>query len=346
MCSDLSSNTSMPEQCRMKETINFGVIGCGSISATHLAALAEMKDVRVVAVSDANASRRTNAAAKTGARAYADYHELLADPDVDIVTILTASGAHAAVGMEAARAGKHVVVEKPLDVTVENAQALIDCCREKGVTLSCIFQHRFDPAVRILKDAVTSGRMGRINACCCHTKWYRDQNYYDCANWRGTLKFDGGGALINQSIHYIDTMLYIMGDAEEVFGYTATLAHERIEGEDVAMATVKFRSGALGLIEGTTSAYPGFYARLDVHGERGSVIIEDDVIKFWSMADGTPCPQVPALNSTPHAAQLRDIVDAVRYGAAPAVTGEEALKSLALVRAVYASARSGAPTRL
>ena len=308
MCLDLSSNTSMPEQCKMKETINFGVIGCGSISATHLAALAEMKDVRVVAVSDANASRRTNAAAKTGARAYEDYHELLADPDVDIVTILTASGAHAAVGMEAARAGKHVVVEKPLDVTVENAQALIDCC--------------------------------------CHTKWYRDQNYYDCANWRGTLKFDGGGALINQSIHYIDTMLYIMGDAEEVFGYTATLAHERIEGEDVAMATVKFRSGALGLIEGTTSAYPGFYARLDVHGERGSVIIEDDVIKFWSMADGTPCPQVPALNSTPHAAQLRDIVDAVLCGAAPAVTGEEALKSLALVRAVYASARSGAPTRL
>lgn len=331
----------------MKQILNFGLIGCGNISKTHIEALGKLPSAKFLAACDTYAPNLEAAVRAHGVRGYSSHRELLQDRDIDVVTILTASGTHSDIGIEAARAGKHVIVEKPIDVTVEAAQALIDACRESGVMLSCIFQHRFDASVTAMKQAIAQGRLGRLNGCCCHTKWYRPQEYYDAVNWRGTFKLDGGGALMNQSIHYIDLMQHLMGPVDEVFGYTATLAHGRIEAEDVGMAALRFKSGALGIIEGTTSAYPGFYTRLDVQGDRGSILLENDAILRWELADGSVCDEsLKHKGPQPHHLQIQDVIDAIQSGREPAVGGDEALKSLRIVLAVYESARTQKPVKL
>lgn len=327
--------------------VRFGIIGCGSISRVHIEALKACKNAKLVAACDVYRPNLDKVVLAEGIKGYTDYHEMLTNPDIDVVTILTASGMHAKIGIEAAKAGKHVVVEKPIDVTLEAAYCLIDVCRENNVKLCCIFQHRFDDSVQALKRAVTAGDFGRLNCCCCHTKWYRNQAYYDSVAWRGTWAMDGGGALMNQSIHYIDLMQYIMGDVDEVMGYTGMLAHERIETEDVAVASLRFQNGALGLIEGTTSAYPGFSTRLDVHGQRGSVILENDAVAFWQFENGLACDDALRIKGEqPHRYQLQDIVDAILENRNPRVTGEDALQSLKIVLAIYESARTKKPVKV
>lgn len=331
----------------MKNIVNVGIIGCGNISRYHIAAVNGLETTRLAAVSDNFAPNLEKVGKEQRVDVYPDYREMLRRDDIDAVAVLTASGTHAQIGMDCANAGKHVIVEKPVDVTLEHAQALIDCCKKNGVKLSCIFQHRFDRAVAAMKKAVEDGTLGRINCCCCQTRWYRDQHYYDCVDWRGTWKLDGGGALMNQSVHYIDLMQYMMGPVDEVFGYTATLAHERMETEDVGTAVVKFRSGALGMIEGTTSAYPGFATRLDLLGADGSVILENDVIKSWDTKSGSEFPEeLKAKGPQPHTLQWADIADAILYGREPAVTGEEAVKALKIILAVYESRRTGRPVKI
>ena len=327
--------------------VRFGLIGCGNISRFHIAAIQHCDHASITAVCDPYAPNLEKAMAATGASGYADYRDLLRQTDVDAVDIMTASGLHAQIGIVAAKAGKHVIVEKPIDVTLEAAQSLIDACRENGVKLGCVFQRRFGGPVQAIRSAVQRGDFGTLNECCCHTKWYRDQAYYDCVDWRGTWALDGGGSLMNQSIHYIDLMQYIMGDVEEVMGYTATRAHQRMETEDVAVAALRFRSGALGLIEGTTSAYPGFTTRLDVHGDKGSVILENDVNRFWDFQNELPCEdRLKEKGEQAHDIQLRDFVDAILEDRDPMVTGEDALKALRIILAIYESARLGRPVRI
>lgn len=327
--------------------VRFGLVGCGAISHLHIAAIQACETAQLAAVCDRNPSALENAVKTTGAQGYADFEDMLAHAEIDAVDIMTASGTHAQLGKAAAKAGKHVLVEKPIDVTLESAQELIDVCRENHVKLSCIYQRRFYPSVQLLLKAVENGDFGRLVECCCHTKWYRDQAYFDCAKWRGTWAMDGGGALMNQSIHYIDLMQYIMGDVEEVMGYTATLAHQNIETEDVAVATLRFKSGALGLIEGTTSAYPGFTTRLDVHGAHGTVMLEDDVVKFWQFENGLAWDDSTKVKMEQgHRIQMRDFCDAILNDREPAVTGEEALKALRIIQAIYESNRLGKPVRL
>ena len=327
--------------------VRFGLIGCGNISRFHIAAIRDCGRARLAAVCDTYEPNLKKAMAETGVPGFADYRELLRSGGVDAVDIMTASGLHARIGIEAAKAGKHIVVEKPIDVTLEAAQALIDACHANGVKLSCIFQRRFGGPVQAIKEAVARGDFGTLNECCCHTKWYRDQAYYDCVDWRGTWALDGGGALMNQSIHYIDLMQYIMGDVDEVMGYTATRAHQHMETEDVAVAALRFQSGALGLIEGTTSAYPGFSARLDVHGDKGSVTLENDVIRCWEFQSGMPCDESLKLpGGQAHAFQIRDFVDAILDNRDPIVTGEEALKALKIIVAIYESTRLGRPVKV
>jgi predicted dehydrogenase len=283
---------------------------------------------------------------------------MIARDDIDIVSVLTPSGLHAEIGIAAARAGKHVIVEKPMDITLERAGALILACREAGVKLCVISQHRFDPAVVALKQAVVEGRLGQLNFGGSHTKWYRSQDYYDSGDWRGTWALDGGGALINQSIHYVDILQYILGPVSELHAYCATRAHERIEVEDLAVASLKFRSGALGLLEGSTSAYPGFCARLDVYGSDGSVIIENDSVSEWRMRSGETNP-VPTQEAGfiggssskdiwhfSHRCQIADMLDAIREDREPLVNGDEGRKPLEIVLAVYESARTGKPVKL
>lgn len=342
----------------MTETLRFGIVGCGTIAPTHARSIAELPGAELAAVCDIRRERAENLAACYPADVYTDYREMVRRADLDVITVTTPSGLHAEVGIAAARAGKHVIVEKPMDVTLEKADALIRACREAGVKLSVISQHRFDPAVVALKQAIDEGRLGRLNFGGSHTKWYRAQDYYDGSDWHGTWAMDGGGALINQSIHYVDLLQYALGPVAEIHAYTATCAHPHIEVEDLAVAAIKFKSGALGLLEGSTSAYPGFCARLDVYGSDGSVIIENDQIEEWRLRSELPCPVQSEVTGFiggtsskdiwhhSHRRQIQDVIDAIREDREPLVNGEEGRKPLEIVLAVYESARTGQTVRL
>lgn len=342
----------------MTNEIRFGLVGCGVIGAVHAQAIDRIAGAKIVAVCDIVPERAERQAQVSGADAYVDCQQMFQRGDLDVVTICTPSGTHAEIGIAAARAGKHVLVEKPMDVTLEKADALIAACEDAGVLLGCIFQHRFDPAVVALKEAVAAGKLGRLHFGGSHTKWFRAQSYYDSGDWRGTWALDGGGALINQSIHYVDLLQYVLGPVEELHAYTSTAAHVRMETEDLAVASLKFRSGALGLLEGTTAAYPGFVARLDIYGSEGSVIIENDVISEWKLTCGEECP-VPASAGSfiggssshdiwivGHQRNIEDMIAAVRENRPPKVTGQEGRKALEIVLAVYESARTGKPVQL
>lgn len=324
--------------------VNYAVLGCGSISKTHIKALQLMEKAVLYAVCDKSEERAKAAAEGTGAVVYTDMDEMLADEKVDAVIILTASGMHASMGMKAAKAGKHVVVEKPVDISVERAKQLIDACDENGVTLSCIFQHRYDDDTRALKKAVEEGRLGKLNAGCCHTKWYRSQEYYDEVDWRGTKEYDGGGALMNQGIHQLDMFQYLFGEVDEVFAYCATRDHERIDVEDLCMAVLKFKNGALGVMEASTVAAPGFYTRIDINGSKGTVILQNNTVQEWKVEGEADYQGVKT--ELPHKLQLEEITESILAGKPSLVNGREALKPLVIIEAIYRSAMTGKPEKV
>lgn len=324
--------------------VNYAVVGCGSISKTHIKALRLVEKAVLYAVCDRSKERAAAAAADTGAVLYTDLDEMLADEKIDAVIILTASGLHGDMGMQAAKAGKHVIVEKPMDISVEKARQLIKTCEENNVSLSCIFQHRYDDDTIALKKAVEEGRLGTLNAGCCHTKWYRGQEYYDEVDWRGTQKYDGGGALMNQGIHQLDMFQYIMGEVDEVFAYCATRAHERIDVEDLCMATLKFKNGALGILEASTIANPGFYTRIDINGSKGTVILQDNTVQEWKVEEEAPYQGIKT--ELPHKLQLEEITESILEGKPSLVNGREALKVLILIEAIYKSAVTGRPEKV
>ena len=338
--------------------MRFGITGCGVIGPTHARCIQELEGAELVAACDIVPGRAQKLAQDYGCEAYTEYEAMLQRPDLDIVCVCTPSGMHAEMGIAAARAGKHVIVEKPIDISLAKADALIAACREAGVKLSTVSQHRFDPAVVELKTAIDSGRLGRLVFAGAYTQWYRSQAYYDSGDWRGTWELEGGGALINQSIHYIDLMQYLAGPVETLHGYADCLAHERIAVEDTAAAVVRFRSGAMGVIEGMTSAYPGFCARLEIFGSQGGVMIEDDRIKEWRLRDGQAYrgsleagTSIAGSSSHDiwhhgHRRQIADVLEAVRSDRAPLVDGNEGRKALEIVLAVYAASRSGMQQRL
>ena len=333
--------------------MRLGIVGCGVIGPTHARCIQELPGAELAAACDIVPERAQKLAHDFGCEAYTDTASMLQRPDLDIVNICTPSGLHAEMGIAAARFGKHVIVEKPIDISLAKADALIAACREAGVRLSTISQHRFDPAVVELKAAIDAGRLGRLVFAGAYTQWYRAQAYYDSGDWRGTWQIEGGGALINQSIHYIDLMQYLAGPVESLQGYADCLAHEKIAVEDTATATVRFRSGALGVIEGMTSAYPGFCTRLEIFGTQGGVVIEDDRIKEWRLRDGEAYSGSLEAGSSiagsssldiwhhGHRRQIADMLEAVRSNRPPRVDGVEGRKSLEIVLAVYAAARSG-----
>ncbi len=340
------------------DPIRFALVGCGVIAPVHARSIDELPDAKLVAVCDILPEKARRLAEFYPSDVYTDYCEMVRRDDIDVVVVLTPSGLHAEVGIAAAEAGKHVIVEKPMDVTLAKADALIAACQRAGVKLTSISQHRFDPPVVALKQAIADGHLGQLNFGGSHTKWYRSQEYYDSGSWRGTWALDGGGALINQSIHYVDLLQHMMGPVEELHAYCSGRAHERIEVEDIAVASVKFRSGAIGLLEGSTAAYPGFCARLDIYGTHGSVIIENDQIVEWQMRDQMPCPVQPEptgfIGGTSskdiwhlsHKRQIADMIAAIREDREPFVNGAEGRKPLEIVLAVYESARTGKPVRL
>ena len=341
-----------------KRIINSAIVGCGVIGPTHAMSLRDIDGARLVAVCDVVPEKAEKMAREYGCAAYTDLDEMLKQqPEIDLGHVCVPSGLHAEIGIRAARAGKNVITEKPIDVTVEAADRLIAACREAGVLLSCISQHRFDDAMLQVKAALDAGKFGQLNFGGSHTKWYRSQEYYDSGDWRGTWELDGGGALMNQSVHYVDLLQYVLGPVEEVQAYCATRAHQRIEVEDIAAAVLRFRSGAVGMLEGNTTAWPGYQTRLDIYGETGSVIIENDEIRAWNFMDGTPNPGATGGNGgggaasaaipyRSHMRQIADVVEAVREGRPPRITGEDARHPLAIICAVYEAARTGKPVRI
>jgi len=339
--------------------VGFGIVGCGMIAGFHSKAIADIRGAKLVACYDTFPASADRLAEEQGCRAYHDLSAMLADADVDIVTIGTPSGAHTEPAIAAAKAGKHVIVEKPLEITLKRCDRIIQACEENGVKLATIFPSRFHEASREMKRAVDGGRFGRITMGDAYVKWFRSQEYYDSGQWRGTWELDGGGALMNQAIHSVDLLIWLMGPVVEVAAHTATLAHERIAVEDVATATLKFASGALGVIEASTAAYPGYLKRIEIHGSRGSAVLEEEDIKAWDFAkpaardkkileamsqhksSGGGASDPAAIGYIGHRKQFDDLIKAINKDGTPSVDGHEGRRSVEVILAIYKAAETG-----
>lgn len=335
----------------------FAVVGTGAIARAHVEAIALLPNAFVAGVTSHAPERAKVFAQEHGVRAYADLAEALADDDVRIVSVCTPSGAHLEPAVAAAEAGRHVVVEKPLEVTTERAQAIVDAADRAGVHLATIFMSRFSDAHVRVKEAIDAGRLGRLLQGDAFVKWYRSQAYYDSAAWRGTWALDGGGALMNQAIHQLDLLLWLMGPIDEVFAFADTLAHERLEVEDTLVATLRYRSGALGTLTAATSLRPGRPKLLELHGSEGAITVRDDAIVEWDLPDVDDAERaaVASASAAPsgtfadpmamsfenHRRQLEDVVRAIDTGGRPLVDGREGLRSVAVVEAIYRSVREG-----
>ena len=354
--------------------IPVGIVGAGVIGRTHADAILRHPRLRIAALIDPVAPARQalvkHIAAERGGEPPAQYDTLtealagaLADDPIQLVAICTPSGLHAEQAGTALAAGRHVVIEKPLDVSLPRAREFGRLAAEaaaRGQVTSVISQHRFDPASTAVAGAVKAGRLGRLTSAVASLPWWRSQEYYDSAGWRGTWELDGGGALMNQGVHLVDLLVWLLGTPTEVVARVDRLAHERIEVEDVAVATIRFASGALGVLHATTAAHPGLPSRLQVHGTLGSAVIHDDQLEYLR-ADGSEQPQpnqaaaaVPAQHLrgaekpadnfiTGHLRQYDDIVGAIEQHRPPGVGVADALLTMALVRTVYLSATLSRP---
>ncbi len=342
----------------------FGIIGAGVIAAMHAQAITRLSAARLVAVTDVRPAAAAQLSRDYGCAVEPDAAALLGRPDIDVVSVCVPSGRHAELGARAAAAGKHLVIEKPLEVSLAAADALIAAADAAGVLVTVISQHRFDPGLIELRRLIEAGALGRLVLGEAHTKWYRSQAYYDSAEWRGSWALDGG-SLMNQGIHYVDLLRWCLGPVAEVTAMCATQAHE-MEAEDVAVALLRFRSGAVGTILSSTAAFPGFAQRLEISGTGGTVIVEDGQLSFRRLVSEPPAASPGGEHSQPgehsqsvehnqpgaaadpaalawasHAAQLADLLAAIDEGRPPAVTAQDGRQALEIVCAVYESARTG-----
>ena len=336
----------------------FAIVGCGMIADFHAAAIKELKNARLVLAADRIEKNARRVAEANQCGWTTDCEDVYRRDDVQVVNVCTPSGAHAEIAVAAAQAGKHVVIEKPLEVTLDRCDAIIEACDRHKVTCAVIFPSRWSEMIREVKGAIDAGRFGRLTLGDAQIKWWRTQEYYDGGNWRGTWQLDGGGALMNQGIHTIDVLQWYMGPVTRIQAFTKTLAHERIEVEDVAVAALEFESGALGMIEGTTAAFPGLSRWIGVHGDQGSAIIEDSSLLRWSFADARPederiareyaprdqgagAADPRAISHVGHKKQLEDLLDAVEAKRAPLVDGREGRKAVEIILGIYRSAKTG-----
>jgi UDP-N-acetyl-2-amino-2-deoxyglucuronate dehydrogenase len=351
----------------------FAIVGAGVIGKQHGLVMSQLADrLELVAVVDVELERAEALAAERGGKPYASLTEALESTDIDVVSVCTPTGLHGVVAIEALDAGKHVVIEKPAEVTTAKTDEIIAAQERSGTLVTVISQHRFDPATEVALDAIRDGRLGRVTSGLAATDWWRSQSYYDSGEWRGTWELDGGGAMMNQGVHTVDLLIAALGKPVEVFAYTGTLAHERVETEDVAAAVVKFESGAIGMVHATTSAYPGLSARLQIHGDHGSVVIDNDRLAYIHLApedapQGAGDPpdadnQVDAYAATTEASlaaakdpgQLSDAHRLQYLNVLGALEGTQELRvdlatnrrAIAVITGAYESARTGAPVTL
>jgi UDP-N-acetyl-2-amino-2-deoxyglucuronate dehydrogenase len=345
-----------------KRSYGFGIIGCGMISRFHAQAIAEMNGGHLECVFDTIPESASRFADEVNCVAYSDLKKFLKHPGLDIVTIATPSGSHMKPVIAAANAGKHIICEKPLEIKLERIDKMIAACRKNKVVLAGVFQRRFFEASMKAKAAIDKGRLGKMQMADSYVKWFRTQEYYDSGAWRGTWEMDGGGALMNQSIHGVDLLLHLAGDVKSVCAYAGTKNHKRIKVEDIAVAILKFKNGAMGVMEGSTNCFSNDGHPLEVQlcGSDGSIFIKDDKLSAWdfrkkfkadeqimkdlgakagAVAVGATDPT--AIDYVPHKLNFEAAVKAIRAGKNPAIDGKEARKSVELILAIYKSAASG-----
>ena len=341
------------------KTYGFGIIGCGMVADVHAAAITELEHGELVAVSSRNFANVGRLVDENHVDGYSEYREMLKRDDLDIVCVCTPSGVHLEAAVASAEAGKHIIVEKPLEVTLERCDQIIQACDEAGVRLCAIFNSRFVEGSQLLKKTIISGRFGTLSLGSAYIKWHRPQAYYDSGGWRGTWELDGGGALMNQSIHAVDLLQYFMGPVEAVQSFTGTLAHERIEVEDVAVTALRFENGALGIIKGATAVYPGFLKRIEISGSNGTVILQEEDITTWEFdpelpedaetrrkfakrqSGGGGAADPRAISHTNHRRQMANLIHSIETGTAHLVDGREGRKAVEIILAIYKSSREG-----
>lgn len=353
----------------------FAIVGCGVIHTAHVEAIRALgEEAELVAVCDEVGNRAQEIGEKLGVRSFNDLTAMLDWGQFEILNVCTPSGLHGSCGILGAKAGKHLVCEKPIDVTLEAADALIAACKENKVKLEVISQHRFSSGMQLLKGWLDEGKLGKLVYGESVTKWYRTQAYYDSGGWRGTWELDGGGALMNQGVHYVDQLRWIMGPVKSVAATMGTLAHERIEVEDIVSATIEFQSGAVGTLLASTAMYPGYKQSLEIYGTQGTVLIDNSRVRHAQFGVGdeeqgmfsvkAPEPIVKdgiftatgekadvttsqgaadprAISNSGHIAHLRDLLDAIETDRETFMNGEEARNALELIVGIYQSAKTG-----
>jgi UDP-N-acetyl-2-amino-2-deoxyglucuronate dehydrogenase len=332
-------------------TMNIGLIGGGNITETHAHAVRALPGVALAAIYGSNPEKVARLCREYGGKAYPDFEAFLSHRPMDLVVIGSPSGLHATQGIEAAKHGLHVLTEKPIDISTARADALIEAAKQSGVKLGVIFQDRLKPDIRQLKQWIDGGVLGKPILADARVKWYRPPEYYSRSKWRGTLSLDGGGALINQGVHTIDLLLWLLGDVVGVQARTATKLHS-IEAEDTALAILEFASGALGVFHATTAAYPGYPRRLEITGTTGTVILEHDRIVAADLAtsdaernvssagdENRSASSAVVTDSRGHQAVLEDFIHAIKSNSTPACDGSEGRRSIALIEAIYRAGR-------
>jgi len=342
------------------KTWSFGVVGAGLIADFHARAIRDIPNARFVACCDTVAPKAQALAAKYGAKAFTSFEEMLKSKDIDIVTIATPSGLHMEPTVAAAKAGKHVICEKPIEITLERIDAMIAAHKKAGTRLGGIFPYRFNDMMVPLREAIQSGRFGTITCASVYVPWWRTDAYYK-DSWHGTWKLDGGGALMNQSIHMVDMLCDLMPPIESVQAFTGTLGH-KIETEDTAVAVLRYKGGALGVIYGTTASYPGQFRRCEITGTKGTMINVENSITVWQFADERPedeqvrkkfmtiqggggVADPAAITHENHTRNFKAFLEALETKRDFWISGPEARKAVEVILAIYRSAKEGRPVK-
>lgn len=342
-----------------KKQFGLAIIGTGSIADTHAKAIGEIENAGLLGVYNRTKSRAEAFAAKYKCKCYDEIETMLENDEIDIVCICTPSGAHLEPALSCIKAGKHCLIEKPLEITTERCDKIIRAAHESGVKVGTIFPSRFYEGSQQLKQALSKNRFGALVLGDAYVKWNRTPEYYRSGKWRGTWKLDGGGALMNQGIHSVDLLQWYMGSAKSVQAISSRAMHKNIEVEDTIVAVVEFGNGALGTIECSTAVFPGSKKRIEIRGTEGSAILEGDELKAWEFrkaedADEKINNKLNKVSATSggasdpkdisyrgHQRQMEDMINAIEYNHAPAIDGEEGRKSVALIEAIYESAKTG-----
>ena len=333
-------------------TVGFGIIGCGVVATYHINGVLSAEDAALIAVSDIVEEQARKFGEQYDVAWYTEYREMLKRPDIDVICLCVPSGLRAEIAEEVALAGKHIVVEKPIDTTIARADRIIRAADQANIKLMCIFQLRYGDAVNQAREAILAGKLGRIVLGSAYIKWWRPQEYYESSAWRGTWAMEGGGALMTQGIHTVDLLQWIMGPVKSVYARMDALVHD-IEVEDTLVAVLTFENRALGTIESSTASHPGTPAKLEFCGDKGTIIIEADRIHTWAVqgmdavASGEATDVAKAASDATrfgdigHKKQIQEMVRVIQEDTEPMINGPEGRKAVELIEAIYRSAKTG-----